>query len=66
MPGNSWNTLLSAKEESLIQNRADKIAAEENYQEGLDYYSRLDDGASNSISWFILLYRIHKVQDRQN
>lgn len=66
MPGNSWNTLLSAKEESLIQNRADKIAAEENYQEGLDYYYRLDDGASNSISWFILLYRIHKVQDRQN
>lgn len=66
MPGDSWNTLLSAKEESLIQNRADKIAAEENYQEGLDCYSRLDDGASNSISWFILLYRIHKVQDRQN
>lgn len=40
MPGNSWNTLLSAKEESLIQNRADKIAAEENYQEGLDCYSK--------------------------
>lgn len=65
MHGNSWNTLLSAKEEFLIQNRADKIAAEENYQEGLDCYS-YDDGASNSISWFILLYRIHKVQDRQN
>lgn len=40
MPGDSWNTLLSAKEESLIQNRADKIAAEENYQEGLDCYSK--------------------------
>lgn len=40
MHGNSWNTLLSAKEESLIQNRADKIAAEENYQEGLDCYSK--------------------------
>lgn len=40
MHGNSWNTLLSAKEESLIQNRADKIAAEENYQVGLDCYSK--------------------------
>lgn len=40
MHGNSWNTLLSAKEESLIQNRADKIAGEENYQEGLDCYSK--------------------------